>query len=74
MQKIARVLVEPLARDDLASDAQALEEGGRLAGVFMDVVGDDSLANRRLLRKADDQRNQDKHWDHPSLGVTSTPL
>ena len=72
-QKVARVLIEPLARDDLASDAQALEEGGRLAGGFVDVVGDDGLANRRLLGKADYQRNQDKHWDHPSLEVTSTP-
>jgi hypothetical protein len=43
MQEIAWVLVEPLARDALASDTQALEQGRRLAGVLVDV-GDDGLA------------------------------
>jgi hypothetical protein len=67
-QKIPRVLGQPLARDVLAADAQALEESGRLAGVLVDVVGDDGLADRGLARKADNQGKQDKHRDRPSLG------
>jgi hypothetical protein len=61
IQKISWVLVEPLARDTLASETEALEQGRPLAGVFMDIVRGDSLANRRLRGQAHDQGKQGKH-------------
>ena len=44
------MLIEPSARDVLTADAEALEEGRRLAGICMGVVGNDGLADRGLAR------------------------
>ena len=68
------MVIEPLARDVLAADAQALEQGRRLAGIRMGVAGHDGLADRGLARKADNQGKQRIHkGSTPSLG-NSAPL
>ena len=60
-QHVARVLGEPLACDVLACRAEALEEGRRLAGVVVGVVGNDGLAHHGLGREADHEGEQGEY-------------
>jgi hypothetical protein len=60
-QKIARVLVQPAARDILTSDPETFEQGRRLPGVRVDEIGRDGLTDRGLAREADDQGKQGIH-------------
>ena len=68
------MLIEPSARDVLTADAEALEEGRRLAGICMGVVGNDGLADRGLARKAHDQGQQSIHQEFTFHWVTSPLL
>ena len=61
LQQMARMFIQPSARDILAAGAEALEQGRRLAGIGMGVAGNDGLADRRLARQADDQGKQSIH-------------
>ena len=56
------MLGEPLACDVLPDGTQALEEGGRLAGIGIGVVGGDGLPDNGLSREADHQGKQGEHW------------
>jgi hypothetical protein len=60
-QQVTGILGESVARDILTHRPKALEERGRSAGIGIDVIGGDRLADDGLSRKADHQGKQREH-------------